>query len=102
MSFSRSSADAHIRAHDDHLGNVSYVCPSFHSGFAIDTQPGAFNHTAGFTAAAGTEDAYRKAIGSAKGMALAAWKVLVDEELAKQVREAFEADAAIQQAIAEL
>ncbi|KAL4862777.1 hypothetical protein BDV12DRAFT_206989 [Aspergillus spectabilis] len=81
-------------------GNVSYACPSFHSMFSIDSQPGAFNHTAGFTVAAGTESAYRKSIASAKGMALAAWKVLVDDQFAKRVQEDFEADAGIRKAAA--
>jgi hypothetical protein len=77
------------------VGNVSYVCPSFHSVFSIKTAPGAWNHTAGFTAAAGTDDAYLQSLASAKGMACAAWKILSDDIVAKKVQDAFNADKAI-------
>lgn len=73
-------------------GNVSYVVPSFHGTFAIPCPPGAFNHTPGFTACAGTEEAYKLCIVAGKGMAMAAWRILSDEKVAQSVRRDFEED----------
>ncbi|OQD87770.1 hypothetical protein PENANT_c005G09329 [Penicillium antarcticum] len=56
--------------------NVSYVCPSFHSGFSIETALRAYNLTAGLNAAAGSEDAYLQCLASARGMTCAAGKIL--------------------------
>ncbi|TQV90629.1 amidohydrolase [Cordyceps javanica] len=76
-------------------GNVSYVVPSFHGGFAIPCPPGAYNHTKGFTACAGTGEAHKLAIDAAKGMAVAAWAILSDEAIAVKVWEDFRADRAL-------
>ena len=73
-------------------GNVSYVCPSFHGTFAIPVSDGAFNHTPGFTACAGTDEAYRLCITAGKGMAVAGWNILSDETVAKAIRQDFEED----------
>lgn len=73
-------------------GNVTYACPGFHGGFAIPADPGAFNHTPSFTTAAGTIKAHELAIKTAKGMAIAGWNVLFDDEVAEKVRNEFEAD----------
>ncbi|KAL2794036.1 hypothetical protein BJX66DRAFT_351457 [Aspergillus keveii] len=70
-------------------GNVCYECPAFHSGFDILTPPGAYNHTRGFTASAGSDEAYDRCIESAKGMAGAAWRILADDHIASEVKKAF-------------
>lgn len=64
-----------------YAGNVSYVCPSFHGMFGIPSAEGAYNHTPGFTAAAGTDRAHDLGIVTAKGMA-----VLADDKVAAAVR----------------
>jgi hypothetical protein len=74
------------------LGNVTYVCPGFHGGFAIPADPGAFNHTPSFATAAGTSKAHELAINTAKGMAIAGWSVLFDDDVAEKVKNEFEAD----------
>ncbi|OAA72336.1 amidohydrolase [Cordyceps fumosorosea ARSEF 2679] len=76
-------------------GNVSYVVPSFHGGFAIPCPPGAYNHTKGFTACAGTAEAHKLAIDAAKGMAVAGLAVLTDEAVAAKIWEDFKADRAL-------
>lgn len=73
-------------------GNVSYICPSFHGIFGIPATEGAYNHTPGFTAAAGTDRAHDLAIVTAKGMAIAGWKILTDDTVAAAVRQDFEDD----------
>jgi hypothetical protein len=73
-------------------GNVSYICPSFHGIFGIPVTEGACNHTPGFTDAAGTDRAHDLAIVTAKGMAVAAWKILTDDQVAAAVRQDFEDD----------
>ncbi|BAE65745.1 unnamed protein product [Aspergillus oryzae RIB40] len=74
------------------MGNVTYVCPGFHGGFAVPADPGAFNHTPSFTKAAGTSKAYELALNTAKGMAVVGWNVLSDDSLAEGVRNDFEED----------
>lgn len=70
--------------------NVTYACPGFHGGFAIPSEPGAFNHTPSFTNAAGTNKAHELAIITAKGMAIAGWTVLSDDDVAERVKKDFE------------
>jgi hypothetical protein len=76
-------------------GNVSYITPAFHGGFAIPCPPGAYNHTAGFTAAAGAEEAHDLAVVASKGMAVAGWRVLSDEKVADDIWKDFEEDRKI-------
>jgi len=73
-------------------GNVSYIVPTFHGGFAIPCPPGAYNHTAGFTACAGTDEAHDLAVVTSKGMAITGWKVLSDDAVVKKIWEDFEED----------
>ncbi|KAE8330326.1 hypothetical protein BDV39DRAFT_202129 [Aspergillus sergii] len=80
------------------MGNVTYVCPGFHGGFAVPADPGAFNHTPSFTKAAGTSKAYELAINTAKGMAVVGWNVLSDDSLAERVRNDFEEDKKMREA----
>ncbi|OOO08140.1 Peptidase M20D, mername-AA028/carboxypeptidase Ss1 [Aspergillus oryzae] len=80
------------------MGNVTYVCPGFHGGFAVPADPGAFNHTPSFTKAAGTSKAYELALNTAKGMAVVGWNVLSDDSLAESVRNDFEEDKKMREA----
>ena len=78
-------------------GDVSYACPAFHSSFGIETVPGSFNHTVGFTDAASKEGAYLNCIVASKGMAFTAWRILTDDVLAKKVQDEFDSDKNIQE-----
>ena len=73
-------------------GNVSYECPSIHAMFGIECPPGVANHTPGFTACAGTDASHDRAVTNGKAMAVAGWKVLTDDSIARKVREGFEED----------
>lgn len=74
------------------MGNVCYECPGFHGAFGIDAPPGAGNHTPGFTGAAGTEDAFQRAVACGRGMAATSLKVLADDDFAASIKTAWEAD----------
>jgi hypothetical protein len=63
--------------------------------FGIPCAPGASNHTHGFTAAAGTDKAYELALVTAKGMAVAGWKILTDDNVAAAMQKDFEEDKEI-------
>ncbi|KAB8263142.1 hypothetical protein BDV32DRAFT_146930 [Aspergillus pseudonomiae] len=80
------------------MGNVTYICPGFHGGFAVPAEPGAFNHTPSFTKAAGTNQAYELAINTAKGMAVVGWNVLSDDSLADSIRNDFKEDKKLREA----
>lgn len=72
------------------MGNVSHEVPGFHGAFAIPTEPDAALHSPKFAAAAGKPEAHECAVKSAKGMAMLALRVIVDDELAARVRRDFE------------
>ncbi|KAK0629582.1 hypothetical protein B0T17DRAFT_525885 [Bombardia bombarda] len=74
------------------MGDVCYECPGFHGAFGIGTKEGEANHTHGFAAAAGTEEAYERALECGKGMALVGWKVLTDDGFADKMREEWKQD----------
>ncbi|KAK3366177.1 hypothetical protein B0T24DRAFT_638181 [Lasiosphaeria ovina] len=74
------------------MGDVCYECPGFHGAFGIDTAEGDANHTKGFAAAAGTEDAYQRALECGRAMALVGWKVLVDDVFADEMHREWLAD----------
>ncbi|KAH8680746.1 hypothetical protein BX600DRAFT_519920 [Xylariales sp. PMI_506] len=76
------------------MGNVSYVCPGFHGFFGIPTAEGEGNHTAGFTKWAGTPVAHERTIVCSKGIAIAGWRILESEDVAKRVWEDFDKDDA--------
>lgn len=63
--------------------------------FGIPSAGGAYNHTPGFTTAAGTDRAHDLGIVTAKGMAMAGWKILADDKVAAAVRQDFEDDKKI-------
>lgn len=71
------------------MGNVTYVVPSIHPTFAIDS-PGGGVHTLGFAAAAKTEDSHYKTLLQGKAMAAAALEVLVNDSFAAQVKKEFD------------
>jgi len=72
------------------MGNVSHRVPSFHGGFIIPAGPEISAHNPGFAACAGTEEAHKAALTCAKGMAMLALRVLVDDDLARRARADFE------------
>ncbi|KXX77631.1 p-aminobenzoyl-glutamate hydrolase subunit B [Madurella mycetomatis] len=74
------------------MGDVCYECPGFHGAFGIATQEGEANHTKGFAAAAGTEEAFGLALECGTGMALVGWKVLTDDAFAERMRKEWEED----------
>lgn len=76
-------------------GNVTYECPGIQAYVGIPAGPGCNNHTPGFTAAAGTQEAHELCIPPAKGMAVTGWEVLVNESLADSIKADFEEDKRI-------
>ncbi|KAH7304446.1 hypothetical protein B0I35DRAFT_445231 [Stachybotrys elegans] len=72
-------------------GNVSHFCPAMQAAFFIESG-GAVNHTPAFVKAAGTEDAFMRAINCAKGLAAVGLDVLVDGRIAKEVQESYASD----------
>ena len=72
------------------MGNVSHLVPSFHGGFIIPAGPEISAHNPGFAACAGTEEALQAALTCAKGMAMLALRILVDDDLAQRAKADFE------------
>ncbi|KAH7371477.1 putative amidohydrolase [Pyrenochaeta sp. MPI-SDFR-AT-0127] len=72
------------------MGNVSHLVPSFHGAFAIPAAPDVSIHNPAFAACASTEEAHKAALQCAKGMAMLALRVLVDEEIARGAKEDFD------------
>ncbi|KAF7309827.1 Aminoacylase 1-like protein 2 [Mycena indigotica] len=70
-------------------GNVTYVLPALHPGFAIPTEPGQGNHTAGFAKAAASQKAHNATMLVTKGLAHTGFRALRDEAFFKQVKAAF-------------
>ncbi|KAH8681945.1 hypothetical protein BX600DRAFT_521293 [Xylariales sp. PMI_506] len=64
------------------MGNVSYAVPSFHGMFGIPTAPGVPVHHKDFAEASGTEIAHSIALKTGKALAMLAYKVLVDDDIA--------------------
>ncbi len=71
---------------------MSYVCPSIHALFGIECPPGVSNHTPGFTACAGTDESHDRAVTTGKAMAVAGWEVLINDSVARKVKNDFEED----------
>lgn len=71
------------------MGNVTYVVPSIHPTFAVNSAGGAI-HTAEFAAAAATDDAHHKALMQGKAMAATGLSVLIDDVFAAQVKKEFD------------
>lgn len=74
-----------------HSGNVSYEVPGFHGGFYIPAD--GVNHTPQFTAGAGSEEGFRRALYCAAGMAVVGCQVLTDDDFASKIKLEFEKDA---------
>lgn len=75
------------------MGDVCYECPGFHGAFGIGTKKdGEANHTKGFAAVAGTDEAFGLAMECGKGMALVGWRVLADDAFAERVQREWEED----------
>lgn len=75
------------------MGNVSHALPAMHGAFCIPTTPAAAAlHTTNFASAAGTEEAHKAAIECGKGMAMVAFSILNDDELAEQMQLDFQSD----------
>lgn len=72
------------------MGNVSHIVPGFHGAFGIPTTPDVSIHSRGFAAAASTDEAHEVAMKSAKGMAMMALRVIVDDGVANAVQQDFE------------
>lgn len=71
------------------MGNVSYVVPSTHVMYGIDSK--AVNHSHAFTTAAITEIAHEKTLIASKGlMAMTAIDVLCNPELMVKIKKDFE------------
>ncbi|KAE8376404.1 hypothetical protein BDV26DRAFT_294150 [Aspergillus bertholletiae] len=73
------------------MGNVSYVVPSFHGAFVIPVSSGVACHNPDFATAAATDEAHTIAIKCAKGLAMLAIQVLVEDNVAIAARRDFEA-----------
>ncbi|KAJ6447307.1 amidohydrolase [Purpureocillium lavendulum] len=71
------------------MGNVTYVVPSIHPTFAVDS-PGGAIHTANFAAAAATEDSHRRTVSQGKAMAATGLEVLLDDAFAAKVKKEFD------------
>lgn len=72
------------------MGNVSHIIPSFHGAFVIPAEKDVSAHNPASAACAGTDEGHRAALTCAKGMAMLALRVLMDEDVAKRAREDFE------------
>ncbi|GIW06674.1 MAG: amidohydrolase [Dehalococcoidia bacterium] len=70
------------------MGNVSHAVPAIHPLFAIPTEGG--NHTPAFAEAARSEAAHRAMLRAATALAETAFDCLIDAELLRGSREAFE------------
>ncbi|KAK3686110.1 hypothetical protein B0T22DRAFT_483015 [Podospora appendiculata] len=74
-----------ILAGSTDMGDVCYECPGFHGVFGIATKEGEANHTHGFAAVAGTDEAFARAVECGKGMAEVGWRVLSDDGFAAEM-----------------
>lgn len=71
-------------------GNVSYSVPAMQAAFQISSD--SVNHTPGFMKAAGTEDAFNRALDVAKGLAGAGFNVLSSAAIRQEVKDAYNRD----------
>ncbi|HJM89068.1 MAG TPA: M20 family metallopeptidase [Dehalococcoidia bacterium] len=69
------------------MGNVSQVLPSLHPSFKIPSEFG--NHNAGFTEAAGTQEAHELTLRAATALALTALDAYVDPSLIEEAKREF-------------
>ncbi|KAK5656875.1 hypothetical protein OQA88_4424 [Cercophora sp. LCS_1] len=83
---------ADILAGSTDMGDVCYECPGFHGVFGIGTQEGEANHTHGFARAAGTEEAFQRALECGRAMAVVGWRILTEPGFKERVRSEWEED----------
>ncbi|KAJ4344955.1 hypothetical protein N0V95_006068 [Ascochyta clinopodiicola] len=74
------------------MGNVSHIIPSFHGAFTIPADKDVSAHNPAFAACAGTDEGHKAALTCAKGMAMLALRILLDEDVARRAKEDFEQD----------
>ncbi|KAJ4075955.1 hypothetical protein NW756_013080 [Fusarium oxysporum] len=73
--------------------NVTYCVPGIHPMFAVGTQdPMIQPHTPKFAEAAGTREAFERALDCAKGLAATACEMLLESGLMDQARDEFKRD----------
>lgn len=72
------------------MGNVTYVVPSIHPTFAIDT-PGGGVHTPDFAKGASSEDSHMRTLLQGKSMAATALEVMANDDFAFSVKKEFDA-----------
>ncbi|KAG1437241.1 hypothetical protein G6F56_013201 [Rhizopus delemar] len=70
------------------MGNISYVVPTLHPIFSIDTD--AYNHTVGFTRAAGTSEAHKRTLIAASCLSMTAVDASLDSAFFEKAVESFE------------
>lgn len=70
---------------------MSYELPSLHPIYRIPVGPGEGNHTPGFVRAAATVEAHEATLRAAKGIAVAAWRVIESADFTAQCWREFEA-----------
>ncbi|KJK85499.1 hypothetical protein H633G_10656 [Metarhizium anisopliae BRIP 53284] len=75
----------------DNPGNVSHYCPAMQAAFFIESD-GAVNHTPEFAKAAGTDDAFMRAIDCAKGLPAVGFDVLTDDKRANETQAIYVSD----------
>ncbi|KAK5216681.1 hypothetical protein LTR47_009573 [Exophiala xenobiotica] len=71
------------------MGNVTYVVPSIHPTFALDS-PDASIHTPEFASVARSEDSHERALRCGKAMAATALQILLDDGYAAMVQLEFD------------
>ncbi|KAH7245289.1 hypothetical protein BKA59DRAFT_454358 [Fusarium tricinctum] len=75
------------------MGNVTYCLPGIHPMFSIGTEdPLVQPHTPKFAAAAGTKEAFDRALDCGKGLAATACEMLLRTELMDKARDEFKRD----------
>ncbi|CAO3664651.1 unnamed protein product [Rhizopus stolonifer] len=70
------------------MGNISYVVPTLHPIFSIDTD--AYNHTIGFTRAAGTIEAHKRTLIAASCLSMTAVDASLDSAFFEKAVKSFE------------
>ncbi|EWY84545.1 hypothetical protein FOYG_11986 [Fusarium oxysporum NRRL 32931] len=72
------------------MGNVSQIIPGLHAIIGIEAPKGTFPHNHAFAEAVGTKDAHLRILEAAKGMALTAWSVIVDDKVFAEIQDHFD------------
>jgi metal-dependent amidase/aminoacylase/carboxypeptidase family protein len=67
------------------FGNITHLLPGCHPMFGIATAPGAFNHMPGFTAGAGSKEAFAESMKHTAAMSAVGVRYLLDAQFADSV-----------------